>query len=202
MRSTTAVPAPKTLLPTATAKTTSASSADSSRTAGNSVDGTIHSAQRTTMVKMLTTSSAGSMMRCSATARTPASRRNVIRTSRTNRPVRPYGRMAGTTNTMATSNSSSSDMPLLRIRAKRRGDMESANCNLPASQHLLPKMGERAAQWSTGDFHQPVERTVHLLDQKDRAGDRQRADEQDRHNGRVLGAEQTETGEDDGEPEN
>jgi hypothetical protein len=34
-------------------------------------------------------------------------------------------------------------------------------------------MSERVAQRSTRDLHQPVERTVHLLDQKDRTGDRQ-----------------------------
>ena len=41
-----------------------------------------------------------------------------------------------------------------------------------ASQHLLPKLGERVAQRSTGNLHQPFERTVQLFDQKDRAEDR------------------------------
>ena len=48
------------------------------------------------------------------------------------------------------------------------------------SQHLLSKLGERVAQRSTGDLHQPFEWAVQLFDQKDRAGDRQRADEQSR----------------------
>lgn len=47
-------------------------------------------------------------------------------------------------------------------------------------QHLLPELGERVAQRSTGDLHQPFEWAVQLFDQKDCAGDRQRADEQGR----------------------
>ena len=47
-------------------------------------------------------------------------------------------------------------------------------------QHLLPELSERVAQRSTGDLHQPFEWAVQLFDQKDRAGDRQRADEQSR----------------------
>jgi hypothetical protein len=47
-------------------------------------------------------------------------------------------------------------------------------------QHLLPELGERVAQRSTGNLHQPFEWAVQLFDQKDRAGDRQRADEQGR----------------------
>jgi hypothetical protein len=56
----------------------------------------------------------------------------------------------------------------------------SRRWNRSARQHLLPELGEGVAQRSTGDLHQPSERAVQLFDQKDRAGDRQRADEQGR----------------------
>jgi hypothetical protein len=54
------------------------------------------------------------------------------------------------------------------------------------------KLVESIAQWSTGDLNKAVEGMLHIHDQKDRAGYRQRAEANNTENGSVARRQQTE----------
>lgn len=58
------------------------------------------------------------------------------------------------------------------ISRRVAGRLLKRDRNLSASPHLLSEMDERVANRRARDLHQSLERPVHLLDQKDRAGDR------------------------------
>ena len=60
---------------------------------------------------------------------------------------------------------------------------------------------QRGVERGAGELDQPVIGLVHFDDQIDRAGDRQRADEQRRDDAAIGGREQAEARQDDGEPE-
>ena len=61
-------------------------------------------------------------------------------------------------------------------------------CGRP-THHLLSKMAERIAQRGTRYLHQAFEGAVHFLDEQNRAGERQRPDNEDRNNSSICWSE-------------
>src|SRR5262249_57220803 len=66
---------------------------------------------------------------------------------------------------------------------------------------LLAQLSEGRAQRGTGDLDQPLERPVELQDQKQRAGNRECADEKGSDYGSVGRGKEPKTGKYDGQPE-
>jgi len=73
--------------------------------------------------------------------------------------------------------------------------------NRPAEIGLLAKLSQGRTQRGAGDLKEAFERAVELEDQKDRTGNRQRADEENSDHGGVSRSEEPEAGKDNAQPE-